>query len=501
MTPERAAEIAAEQCVRRDAAGPLLAAASSPETGGASERARRGLSPEEDFPLTDLGNVDRFFARHGRVLRYCSAMGSWFFWTGTHWRGDSQDVVWVRAAETIRHMYAIAAKTTAPEERARLVDFARKCESRRALEALVSLSANLAMHGGISVAPDEFDSNPWILNTPSGVVDLRTGSLRPHDRRLLCTRITAAKFVPDAQSDAWDRFLDRVLPDPVLRAFVQRATGSALVGLQRDERLFFVHGPAGTGKSTFMRAIQTAIGTYGTSADFETFLERRPQAGGAREDLAALAGRRLVVSLEVDEGGKLAVSVVKALTGGDTIATRHLYGRVFTFIPQMTLFLVANVRPRVPAEDEGMWRRVLEVPFLSAIPESERDASVKETLCDASRSGAAILRWLVDGCLAQQRDGLGIPDSVRSATADYRAEVDSIGRFLDETTVRQPGIRAMAGELYGRYRTWTESQGEKPLSAPRFKARMEARGFKSRATNKGHVWDGIGLVATGDETE
>ena len=246
--------------------------------------------------------------------------------------------------------------------------------------------------------------------------------------------------------------------------------------------------------------IQATLGTYATVANFETFLERTPQAGGAREDLARLAGARLVVSLEVDEGRRLAVGVLKALTGGDVVAVRFLYGRTFEFVPNFSLWLVANVRPRVPAEDGAVWRRVLEIPFVETIPESERDPEVKRRLCDPGESGAAILAWLVDGCRAHQRDGLDVPEPVRAATAEYRDEVDTLGHFLGERTEAQAGYRAPAGgDVPHLSRLVRERRREAVLSGSGFQQRMEARGFKHDRGRAGAGYQGLALIHDEEE--
>lgn len=464
-----------------------------------------------DFNLTDAGNVERFFARHGVRLRYCPAMSMWFLWTGVVWQADEQREVWGLALDTVRSLYHEAGDAGTREDRVRITDFAKKCEGRRALEALVTMAGNLAAEYGAGVAPSDFDADPWTLNSASGLLNLKTQELQSHrprewmfstdTRAGLCSKLAGAPYVEGASSPLWDDFLLRVLPDPDVRAFVQRAVGSALVGEQREERLFFIHGPSATGKSTFIRAIQAALGTYATVADFETFLARPGQAGGAREDLARLAGRRLVVSLEVDEGRRLAVGVVKALTGGDEVAARYLYGRTFTFIPRFSLWLVANVRPGVPAEDDAVWRRIVEIPFTTVIPEAERNPDLKTRLCDPTECGPAVLFWLVCGARAWLQEGLRIPAAVRMATDAYRDEVDSIGAFLADGTEQQPQLRAPAGDLYTAYRKHAEATGERPLSARRFKARLEGRGLRQRKTGSGLVWEGLAVLHDADINE
>jgi len=205
--------------------------------------------------------------------------------------------------------------------------------------------------------------------------------------------------------------------DGELADFLQRYFGYCLTGSVAEEKLAFVHGRGGTGKSTFMEALKAVFGEYAVTADFETFLARKA-TGGPRPDIARLAGARLVTSIEVDDGKRLAEGLVKQLTGGDTVTARELYAKEFEFVPQFKLVLVANHAPTVHSDDEAMWRRILRVPFDNAIPEAGQDRSVKLILRDPAVSGPAILAWLVEGCLQWQREGLRVPTVVTDATTD-----------------------------------------------------------------------------------
>jgi putative DNA primase/helicase len=197
-----------------------------------------------------------------------------------------------------------------------------------------------------------------------------------------------------------------VLPTPALRTFVQRVAGYCLTGDTSDEKFFFAHGPTGGGKSTLLGALRRTWGNYATTADFSTFTVHRHQ-DRPREDIARLHGSRLVVSVEVTDGTRLAEGLVKTLTGGDHVAARFLYERTFEFLPQFKLCIAANNRPTVRDDDDAMWRRLVEIPFPQSLPREERDPSVKATLMDPSIAGPAILAWAVEGAASWFVDGLG----------------------------------------------------------------------------------------------
>jgi putative DNA primase/helicase len=287
-----------------------------------------------------------------------------------------------------RALYEEAAEIGDDDERKACAQFARKCESTdRKKAALVSAQSE----PGIPVAPEQFDADPFLLNCVNGTVDLRTGELQPHRRADLITRLCPVQYDPAAHSPLWDRFLEEATgANREVGQFLQRAVGYSLTGATSQEVLFFVHGPGGSGKSTFPEAIKAVLGEYGKSADFETFISRR-DGGAIRNDVAELAGRRFVVSIEVDEGKKLAEGLVKLLTGGDTVRARFLYQEAFDYVPQFKLWLAANHAPKVRHDDSAMWRRILRIPFDQVVPKEKRDPSLKARLKDVNESGPAVL--------------------------------------------------------------------------------------------------------------
>src|SRR5262249_45655631 len=163
--------------------------------------------------------------------------------------------------------------------------------------------------------------------------------------------------------ELWDRFLEAALPDRAARDYAQRYAGYALTGSTQEDVLVFVCGPAGGGKSTFVEALRRTFGDYATTADFKTFLATKKFADGHSEDVARLAGARLVTSVETRDGQRLAEGLIKLLTGGDTVSARRVYERTFEYVPQFKLLLASNFRPRANADDDGLWRRLRELPF------------------------------------------------------------------------------------------------------------------------------------------
>jgi len=385
-----------------------------PATTQAERRLNAALAGE---PCTDFGNLKRFVGRHGQDVRYIPERKAWLVWDWTRWIWDMRNEVERRARATIAKIREEAVAAPSAQQQA-LSKHMQRSEAPARVRAVIRLAQS---EPELVLRVSQLDTEPWLLNVLNGTIDLRTGELGEHRREHLITRLAPVNYDPDACFGLWEDFLERVLPDPDVRAFVQRIAGYALTGDTREEKLFIFHGPEAAGKTTILEAIKVTLGDYATTAEWKTFL--RANSGGVRNDVARLAGARLVVAAEVDKGQRLAAALVKQLTGGDTTISRFLYSEHFEFVPQSKLFLAGNHMPLADADDGGIWRRILVVPFRESIPESRRDPRLKAALCDTAETGAAILAWLVQGCRDWQRRGLEIPTAVREATDASRAEM------------------------------------------------------------------------------
>ena len=450
------------------------------------------------FARTDLGNAERLVAYHGEDLRYAPGLG-WLIWDGRRFGRDTNGAVMRRAIKTVRSIYAEAQAAEDADERKKLANWAAGSEAERRLRAAVSLAE---VHDAVVVHPSALDADPYLLNVANGTLDLRTGGLREHRRSDLLTKLAPVDHDAGAEGDEWGRFLARVTDcDIELHDFLQRAVGYTLSGETCEEVLFFAHGAEATGKSTFIEAIKAMLGDYAATADFETFLARRGD-GGVCSDIARLAGGRMVVGLEVDEGKRLAEGLIKQLTGRDTVTARFMYGEFFEFSPRFKLWLAANHRPSVSAADGAIWRRILQVPFTNTIPEGERDPEVKRRLKEVPEVRSAILSWALEGCLAWQRLGLAVPERVRAYTAEYRAENDPIAEWLEACCVIEPGFAATAADLYRSYVEWAKENGEEPpLSQTALGKALGDRGLRKERDRGRRTWLGIAVADASDTSD
>jgi putative DNA primase/helicase len=443
-------------------------------------------------PRTDLGNAERFAKQHRNDLRYCADRNKWLVWDRSRWRIDATGQVIECAKETARSIYDEAKNIDNTEESHKTAQWAFRSQSQARISAMISLAQT---EPGMAVVSADLNADPWLLNCENGTIDLHSGDLRPHRREDLITKLVPVEYDPGARHPLWERFLDEITDGDVEKKdFLQRAAGYSLTGDTSEEVLFFVHGPAASGKSTFMEAIKRTLGDYAMTADFDSFVKRRRDSGGPRSDIARLATARLVASIEVDRGEKLAEGLVKGLTGGDTITSRFMYEEYFEFRPPFKLWLVANHKPAVDDDDDAMWRRIIRVPFDHVIPKERRDPTVKKSLCDPTEAGPAILAWAVQGCLDWQRLGLRVPHAIEEATEAYRLEMDPLQDFVSDCCVLTPLAWTTSAQLREAYDRWLAETGQRRLTDREMTHRLRLRDCTPEKRCGMRGWSGIGLA-------
>jgi len=425
------------------------------------------------FNLTDSGNAERFVRHHKARMRYDWNRGLWLCYDGKRWNVETGNEIAGRLAFETARAIPEEAEGRSYEDRHKLLLWAERTEGAARLEAMLRVARSLPPMGSYA---HQYDKGDLVLNCANGTLSLRTGKLAKHKPEDMLTKLCPVAYDPEATLPLWDDFLNTVTQGhEATKDFLQTAVGYSLTGDTREDKLFLVHGPAASGKSTFLEAVKSTLGDYAMSLDFESLVQRQ-QVGGARSDIARLAGARFVISIEVEEGKKLAEALVKSLTGGDTIVARHLYKDLFEFRPQCKLWLACNDAPRVSDTDTGMWRRILRVPFEHVIPRADRQPAVKTILRDPEMAGPAILAWIVRGCQRWQKDGLLVPERIEEATENYRQDQDPIRDFLEDECEFGPECWIVAADLRQQYEQWAKAAGLRyPLGPKEFNRRLESR--------------------------
>jgi len=433
------------------------------------------VSSDESVWGTEDALALAFTRRYHRDWRYVATWGRWLVWDGHRWRNEDT----LAATDLIRSVCRHAAvRTDNPK-------IAAKLASSGTVSGVERLARTDRRHAATT---DEWDADPWLLNTPGGVVDLKTGRTRLNERADRMTKITTA--TPRGLCPQWMAFLANITGGDVeLQAYLQRMVGYCLTGATSAHALFFLYGTGANGKSVFANVISTILGDYAATASMDTFVETR----GDRHptDLAGLRGARFVTAIETEQGRRLNESKVKAITGGDKISARFMHKDFFEYTPQFKPVIVGNHKPAIRNIDEAMRRRLHMVPFTVTIPPEKRDPRLTEKLL-AERDG--ILAWAVAGCLAWQRSGLQPPACVQAATAEYFEAEDALGRWLDERCVRASNAKSLTAELFTDWKQWAEAAGEFIGTQRRFSDLLITRGLEKWRNSVGvRGFQGIGL--------
>jgi putative DNA primase/helicase len=410
--------------------------------------------------------------------RYVAAWGDWLHWDGKCWRKETT----LRAFDLARLVCRQAAA------RCQKPKIAAKVASASTVAAVERLVRADRKHAATT---EVWDKDPWLLNTPGGVVDLHTGDLRPHLRADYMTKITAAGADSLGRPSRWLEFLDDVTSgDKMLQGYLSRVAGYALTGITGEHALFFFYGTGANGKSVFLNTLAAVSGEYATNAPMDTFMETRNDRHPT--DLAALRGARLVTSIEVENGKRWAESKIKSLTGGDKISARFMRQDFFEYRPQFKLLIAGNHKPALRDVDEAMRRRLHLIPFTVTIPSEKRDKNLGEKLL-AEKD--LILQWAIAGCVEWQARGLEPPPCVLSATEEYFEAEDALGRWINEACAIDTQLTATVAELFAAWKEWAERSGEYVGSMRRMSEGLSERGFvKWRTSGAGRMaFRGIGL--------
>lgn len=474
------------------------------------------------FPMTDLGNAERFSARYRDRLKFCPQLG-WLWWNGKHWsRLNAFQKVTEAIHDTVR---AIQREAQA------LIDFDKDCvvgtkgSGKKEEEVLFSqllkswgrssegaghMSSIAGKEGGnaaayLAIDETALDIDPFKFNVQNGTLVLRKGhktgdliEFRRHDPADLITKIMPVEYRPDAACLHYDTFLAEVQPHAAMRRFLHQWGGLSLTGDVSEQKFAFFYGKGLNGKSTLLEGWAHVAGDYGRAVPVETFVTDRPRSGsGPSPDLAMLRSVRFAHTNEPEKGVRLSEGLVKLVTGGDQVPARELNMPFFMLRPAFKLTMSGNYKPRIEGGEatHGIWRRVCFVPWLVTIAEEKIDRKLPDKL-RAEASG--ILNRLLDGLRDWAERGLVLPDEVVEATEAYRAESDPLGRFLTACIKHEPGHREQSSLVYDVFNAWATAAGERgsggKVWSPRgFAQAMSERGYAIKHSNV-NWWTDIRLV-------
>lgn len=487
-----------------------------PPDPGPPEGEGSPLARAAALPTNDVGNGQRFALHFGEDAMFVPRVG-WHVWTGQVWQADP-DALAVRAraqrlaeliAQEVPHLRLSRAEAQAVADRAgigrRIAELeagerdeageaelaelrrreaavaalVKRVESRRSRHLAFALStgnsnrignALLESQTALAVPVEALDAAPLDVNTPTGVLRFRRVTaegmspvadvtLVPHARAQRMTKMTAAPYDPDATCPLFDAFLERIQPDPEMRAFLARWFGLSMLA-RVEQKLAFFYGSGANGKSVLTELMEWLLGSYAATARIESLTGTNRRGGGdATPDLIPLIGARMVRTSEPDEGERLQEGLIKELTGGEPLLVRALHADFVKVVPVFTLTISGNHKPEIRGTDDGIWRRVLLVPFDEQIPEHERDPDLGAKL---RAEAAGVLNWVIAGALDLIEAGLQTPARVADATAEYRADSDPLALFLVNCCVvtGDAGDALLSKDLVNGFNYWLLERGE-----------------------------------------
>ena len=427
----------------------------------------------------DVGNADRMVDHFGHRIRYVPGMKQWTLYDGGRWARVGSELI---QALIIRMISALP--TTEAElyddverddkgesQRDKFAAFVKKQRMNSRVTAALNLtSSKVELHARL----DDFDADPLLFNVANGVVDLAAGALRDHDPDLMLMKQTPVAYDPGAECKGWQEFLDRVMPDPEMQAYLQRIVGYSITG-QTTERAFFIHyGNGANGKSVFTEVVRAVVGEYGQSVPRDTLLAKKTSEHPT--SIARMAGMRYLEVSETGPGKRLDEEAVKGLTGGEQ-QTARLMGKDFEdFTPTGKIHYMTNFLPRL-SDSPSIWDRLHLVHWGVTIPKEERELGLAQRLIREELPG--VLAWAVRGAVLWSDRGLSAPASARHDIESYREEVDAFGDFLREHTLRSTDdVQTPVPDLYFAYRSWVfATSSAKPMSQGAFVSVMKERGY------------------------
>ena len=451
------------------------------------ETPRNPKTPDHIQGTSDDTLAVSYADQHADQIRYIGQWNRWMLWNNTHWAFDHEMRTYSYAREHVRNLaknisdklYRAKCDDIPPTEsldaRKERMRNAR-AEARRAVKTMLSsrtihaVAALARYDPRIASNVDQWDRDPWLLNTPSGTVDLKTGTMRGHRHLDYITKATAVG--PENKApELWLSFLRTIMQDDdTMIRYLQKIFGYCLVGDPKEHEMYFAYGTGRNGKGTVTNAMRGLMGNYGCEANIETFTindsARHPT------ELADLRGARLVTCGEVDEGQRWAEARIKQLTGGDPIKARFMRQDFFEYQPQFKLFISGNHKPKLSNVDPAIEARFRLIPFTHHVLPQDRDKNLGTKL---QAEWPRILNWAIEGCLLWQSEGLTPPTVVAEATSSYLSQEDAISAWLNECCDRSEDSFEYIADLFKSWETWARDNGEAVGSKRQFSRLLEDR--------------------------
>lgn len=481
----------------------------------------------------ELGSAELFCRAAKGDLVYDRSSESWFFWNNLHWQKERGGNVNGLAGDVLSGVY----RKTAAQKYKELLDLQATIGDRKELtkeeeqkidrlkeerssaekkaKDLYKLAyiRNVLVFAGASellgVIGDEWDTKINLLGVNNAVIDLTTGKpVKPEPSQYIRT-VAPVNYDPQAKCPLWDKtILEIFANDTEMVAYIQRFLGYAMSGTCQESDFPVWHGKDGrNGKELILGRVRATLGGKLTGAvEPELFLKSKNPKGKneATPALMALQGRRIAWASETEEGRKIDNSAMKDLSGGHILTGRYNYGDQVEWKRTHTLILLTNSKPHVDNGGGAEWERIKLVSFTESFvtdpdknnPHQHKKDAKRGDKIDASEL-PGVLNWLIAGGLEWRKNGLQTPSAVKMATAQYRTDEDTLGRFIDECCYISRDVKIKSSALYDEYKAWCSANegGGRPMGSRTFGAKILERGYEYKRETDFRGFLGIGLSA------
>ncbi|OFR02168.1 DNA primase [Staphylococcus sp. HMSC066C03] len=442
----------------------------------------------KEYPIRsydDTGNADRFIDRYGNLYKYSYIANKFYIYDGMKWKVDDKGSIRKLIDEMIESIKdeKIIHGDDVTEEEAREF-FQKYYKKTRGTQAKKNIMNEL-MHRR-PATPDEFDKDDMLLNVANGYIDLTSRELYKHDINKMFSQITNTDYTEKMQPAVWLDFLNDIFAgDQKVIRYIQKALGYSLTGSTREQIMFILFGKGRNGKSIFVEVISEILGDYSNNMQAKSLMVKKND--NINTDIARLSKARFVTSSEPNEGFRFDEGLIKQLTGGDKVTARFLYAEEFEYTPKFKIWVSTNHKPIIRGTDDGIWRRLVLIPFDVQIPEEKVDKDLKYKLL---REAPAILNWMAEGAYMWMQEGLAMPEKLKEASKAYRNEMDVIEQFIEDECKRVDDGKVKAHELYELYKKWADDNENYKMSNKDFGKKMKEK-FEYKRITSGMFYFGL----------
>ncbi|WP_017174809.1 phage/plasmid primase, P4 family [Staphylococcus hominis] len=446
---------------------------------------------DKEYPIRsydDTGNADRFIDRYGHLYKHSYITNKFYIYDGQKWKVDDRGAIRKLIDEMIESIKneKVLHSEDVTEEEAREA-FQKYYKKTRGTQSKKNIMNEL-MHRK-TVTPDEFDKDDMLLNVANGYIDLTSRELYKHDINKMFSQIANTDYSEKMQPAVWLDFLNDIFAgDKAVIRYIQKALGYSLTGSTREQVMFILFGKGRNGKSIFVETIAEILGDYSNNMQAKSLMVKKND--NVNTDIARLSKARFVTSSEPNEGFRFDEGLIKQITGGDKVTARFLYAEEFEYTPKFKIWVSTNHKPIIRGTDDGIWRRLVLIPFDVQIPEEKVDKDLKYKLL---REAPAILNWMAEGAYMWMREGLELPEKLKDAGQTYRTEMDVVEQFIQEKCKRAEGVRETGKALYEEYKKWADENNEYKMDKNKFGKKLKEK-FRSKKMNNGVNYLGVELT-------